>query len=130
MIDGHQMTICFHVDDCILSHKSPKAVDDMIACLKDEYENIFKDGTGKMMTVSHGKVHKYLGMTLDYTTPGQVKISMFDYINEILAAFEAAPTPKDSGPVPKRVPLPTISSRLILRVRNLILTWLRSSITW
>jgi Reverse transcriptase (RNA-dependent DNA polymerase) len=87
MIDGHQMTICFHVDDCKLSHKSPKAMDDMTAWLKDECENIFEDGTGKM-TVSRGKVHRYLGMTLDYSTPGQ--ISMFDYINEILAAFEAA----------------------------------------
>jgi len=32
----------------------------------------------------------YLGMMLDYTTPGQVKISMFDYVEEILAAFEKA----------------------------------------
>jgi len=41
------------------------------------------------MTVSHGKTHKYLGMTLDYTTSGQVKVTMFDYIEEILAAFDA-----------------------------------------
>ena len=35
-----------------------------------------------MMKVNRGKVHKYLGMTLDYTTVGQVKIAMLDYINE------------------------------------------------
>ena len=27
-------------------------------------------------------------MTLDFTTPGEVIISMFDYINELLTAFE------------------------------------------
>ena len=79
MINGKQMTICFHVNDCKLSHHDCKAVNDFIEWLHQEYESIFKDGSGKMM-VSQGKVHTYLGMTLDYSTPGQVKISMFDYI--------------------------------------------------
>jgi hypothetical protein len=48
------------------------------------------------MTVSRGKVHKYLGVTLDYTVRGQVKITMFDYVNEILAAFDKA-EPKSCG---------------------------------
>jgi hypothetical protein len=42
------------------------------------------------MTVSRGKIHKYLGMTLDYTVCGQVKITMFDYVDEILTAFNKA----------------------------------------
>jgi hypothetical protein len=42
------------------------------------------------MTASRGKIHKYLGMTLDYTLRGQVKITMFDYIDEILTAFDNA----------------------------------------
>ena len=33
------------------------------------------------------KFHKYLGMTLDYSTFGQVKITMLDYIDEILDTF-------------------------------------------
>jgi hypothetical protein len=37
----------------------------MIDWLHQEYESIFEDGTGKI-TVSRGRVHKYLGMTLDY----------------------------------------------------------------
>jgi hypothetical protein len=48
------------------------------------------------MTVSRGKVHTYLGMTLDYNTPGQVKISMFSYVAEILTAFNKA-DPKGGG---------------------------------
>ena len=88
-IDGNQMTICFHVDDCKLSHKDSKVIDEMIDWLRQEYESIFEDGSGKM-TVSRGKVHTYLGMTLDYSVRGQVKITMFDYLKEILTAFEKA----------------------------------------
>jgi hypothetical protein len=51
MIDGRQMTITFHVDDCKLSHKKPKTMDKMIDWLRQEYESVFEDGSGKM-TVS------------------------------------------------------------------------------
>jgi hypothetical protein len=81
--------ICFHVDDCKLSHVSVKAMDDMIAWLRQEYESIFEDGSGKM-TVSRGKVHEYLGMKIDYSHPGIVIISMFDYIIEIINTFDKA----------------------------------------
>ena len=40
------------------------------------------------MQVKCGKVHKYLGMTLDYSTVGQVQITMLDHIYEILDAFD------------------------------------------
>jgi len=89
MINGKQMTIAFHVDDCKISHEDPKEVDKLIQWLRQEYESIFEDGSGKM-TVNRGKVHNYLGMTLDYSVPGQVKISMQQYIDEILEAFDKA----------------------------------------
>jgi hypothetical protein len=69
IVDGTQMTICFHVDDCKLSHHSSRANDNMIDWLHQEYESIFEDGS-REMTVSRGRVHKYLGMTLDYTVCG------------------------------------------------------------
>ena len=95
MIDGKQMTVCFHVDDCKMSHVKRCAVNKTVKCLHKECESVFEDGSGKMK-VSHGKVHTYLGMTLDYRTPGQVQISMFDYIKEILSAFAKA-EPKATG---------------------------------
>ena len=95
MIEGSQMTICFHVDDCKLSHSKSKVVDELIGWLRREYESIFEDGTGQM-TVSRGKVHKYLGMTLDYSIRGQVMITMIDYVDEILNAFNKA-DPKAGG---------------------------------
>jgi hypothetical protein len=70
-------------------------MDSMIEHLRLEYESIFEDGSGAM-TVSRGKVHKYLGMTLDYTVRGQVKITMFEFLKEIVIAFEKA-EPKGAG---------------------------------
>ncbi len=48
------------------------------------------------MIVSRGRVHKYLGMTLDYIVCSQVNISMFNYVNEIIDAFDKA-EPKGAG---------------------------------
>ncbi len=73
IVDGTQMTIFFHVDDWKLSHHSSRANDNMIDWLNQEYESIFEDGSGEM-TVSRGRVQKYLRMTLDYTVRGQVII--------------------------------------------------------
>ena len=42
------------------------------------------------MQAKHGKVHKKLGMKLDYSTVGQMKITMLEYINEISNAFDKA----------------------------------------
>jgi hypothetical protein len=89
IIECEHMTICFHVDDCKLSHRNNTVMDRMIRYLRQEYESIFKDGSGAM-TVSRGKIYKYLGMTLDYSVPGQVKITMLDYVDDILAAFDKA----------------------------------------
>ena len=36
------------------------------------------------LTVTRGKVHVYLGMTIDYSTEGKVRFSMMNYIKEIL----------------------------------------------
>jgi hypothetical protein len=34
--------------------------------------------------VVNGKVHNYLGMCIDYTVPGKVKIAMIDYFEGML----------------------------------------------
>ena len=40
------------------------------------------------MSVSRGKIHDYLGMNLDYTFRGQVRVAMISYIEEILYVFK------------------------------------------
>jgi hypothetical protein len=47
IVDGTQMTVCFHVDDCKLSHHSSRANDNIIDWFHQEYESIFEDGSGK-----------------------------------------------------------------------------------
>ena len=95
-INGKQCTICFHVDDGKISHSSSKVVDEVIEWLRRDYESIFEDGSGKMK-VCRGKKHKYLGMILDFSISRQVRISMVDYVNEIIDAWDKAPKLSDNG---------------------------------
>jgi hypothetical protein len=38
------------------------------------------------MKVHRGKTHKYLGMTLDFSHDNQCRVTMIDYVDEIVAA--------------------------------------------
>ncbi len=84
-----QMTVCFSIDDCKISHLNPKVVDYTIAWLRDEYKSVFTNGSG-MMKVARGKVHKYLGMTLDFATLKIVKVTMLKYVDEIIGSWDKA----------------------------------------
>jgi hypothetical protein len=79
MIDGKQCTVVWHVDDLKISHVDPEVVDSLVSLLDGEYGKI------NPLVTTHGKVHEYLGMTLDYTEDGKVKIIMKDYITNMLA---------------------------------------------
>jgi hypothetical protein len=77
IVDGKQLTVAWHVDDLKISHVSTKVVDDLIADLDSEF------GKETPLSKSRGKVHDYLGMTLDFSVPGQVTVTMIDYIKMI-----------------------------------------------
>ena len=78
MINGHQLTAVFHVDDMEISHWDPKVVDKMIECLQSVY------GRTDPMTVNRGSVHQYLGMTIDFQKKGEVRITMYDYVQKMI----------------------------------------------
>ena len=40
------------------------------------------------MKTNRGMIHEYLGMTLDYSIRGEVKITMYNYIRDILTDFK------------------------------------------
>ncbi len=86
VVKGKQVMICFHIDDCKLSHKSSAVFDDTIAWLRVNYEGIFEDGLGQM-ELHRGKIHKSLGMSLDFSHKGQCQFTMHDYIDGILQAY-------------------------------------------
>ncbi|MDA3875508.1 MAG: reverse transcriptase domain-containing protein [Halothiobacillus sp.] len=77
-IDGSQCTVLWHVDDLKLSHKSQDVLDDLIDRLNQKY------GQETPVTVQKGKVHEYLGMTIDFSIPGKVQFRMNDYVDRML----------------------------------------------
>jgi hypothetical protein len=71
------------VDDLKLSHEDPNIVMQVLETINNRY------GKEVPITVMCGKVHDYLGMVLDYTEEGRVKISMNQYMNKILHELPA-----------------------------------------
>ena len=51
-----------------------EVVDDILNKLDERY------GKEAPMVTTRGKIHDYLGMTLDYNIDGKVQITMFEYI--------------------------------------------------
>ena len=76
----------WHVDDLKVSHVDPAIVTKMADWLKSTYERLFEDGSGQMQ-IARGKIHEYLGMTLDFTIRGELKITMIPYVKEIVKLF-------------------------------------------
>jgi hypothetical protein len=72
MIYGKQCTIQFHMDDRKISHVTQTVLDDVIDQLNAEF------GTIKKLAASYGKIHDYLGMTINYLEDGKVKFTMYD----------------------------------------------------
>ena len=71
MINGHQMNMTWHVNDLKVSHKNPFKITKFATYLVSIY--------GEKLSVKRGKVHDYLGMDLDYSKKGAVKVPMSKY---------------------------------------------------
>ena len=82
-----QLTIDWHVDDLKISHVDKRVVTAIIKKLNKKYGKT-ASGQDAPLTVKRGKIHDYLGMVLDYTTKGKVKIDMRQYIRKILQELE------------------------------------------
>jgi hypothetical protein len=78
MINGSQCTVVWHVDDLKISHLDSNVVSEIISKLSGVF------GKEAPLTINHGKVHDYLGMVIDYSIDGKVKIVMSEYIKGIL----------------------------------------------
>jgi hypothetical protein len=82
-VNGKQHTVTWHVDDLKSSHVDPQVNDDFLKWLEKTYGD---SNIGKVKA-TRGKRHNYLGMTFDYSTPGQVKVEMIDYVKAMVKAF-------------------------------------------
>ena len=84
MINGSQATVVFHVDNLKVLHKDPEVVKDILEKLDDVHGMVMTThGEEKtLLKWTYGKVHEYVGMTIDFTEKGKVIISMIDYIED------------------------------------------------
>ncbi len=64
---GNQCTICFHVDDILITCKDDSVIKDIIFKMRGEYQEI---------KVSEGLKHSYLGRTLDFSDERYSMVSM------------------------------------------------------
>ena len=82
-VNGSQMKVFWYVDDLKVSHKDKFEITRFATYLNDIYGWLW---------ASHGKVHNYLGMTLDYSDKGKLQVLMIPYLINIIKDF-----PEDIG---------------------------------
>ena len=75
---GKQCTIIWNVDNIKISHVDSNIVSSVLAYIDTEYGKISK------MTITQVKIHKYLRMTIDYSSPDKVDFFMVYYIGNML----------------------------------------------
>ena len=99
IINGKQMTICWHVDDLFIGHVNPTVVTSFLDWLAQRY-----DTDDKKLNVVRGHKHDYLGMNLDFSTSGAVQIDMIPYyIKKINDAFPEKITGVQATPAGDRL---------------------------
>ena len=75
MIVGKQTTVFWNVEDLKMSHVDPKEVTKFMEWIEDIYRDL---------RITRGKVEEYLGTTLDLRTPGDLWVTMVDYLKGVL----------------------------------------------
>ena len=91
-----QHTIRFHVDDLMSSHVDDLVNTEFLAWCNEMY------GTYGEVKATRGAVHDYLGMTVDFSEPGIVKVDMIDYLTKMCEEFPA--DFEQMKPVPSAAP--------------------------
>ena len=74
-VRGSQVTVCLHVDDGLITSCDEAATDETIDLLVRSYKDV---------KFSKGLVHNYLGMVLDFSKLGTCRVSMPNFVSEIL----------------------------------------------
>ena len=75
MVGGKYPTVCWHVDDLKISSVNTNKMTEMIQWLESEYGEMHR---------SRGKRHDYLLMWLDESILGEVRISIEEYLREVI----------------------------------------------
>ena len=79
IVKGKHCTILWHVDDMKMSHVDSNIVSSVLNDIDTAHGNI-----EKTTIITRGKIHIYLGITINYSFPGKAISSMVYYIGKIL----------------------------------------------
>ncbi len=90
VVDGKQMTVCWHIDDLKVSHCDPSQVTIIEEWLSTKY--------GGAVATHQGTVQDYLGMMFNFLAKGKVMVTMMEYIKTILNDFSEKITGTKTSP--------------------------------
>jgi hypothetical protein len=93
IINGKQITICWHVHDLFVGHDDPNVDTSFLDWLAQQY-----DTDDKKLNIVRGHKHDYLGMNLDFSTAGAVSIDMIPYMQKVFNDFPEKITGGESTP--------------------------------
>jgi hypothetical protein len=74
----------WHVDDLKIPHVNESVNTTVIGMINNEF------GKEEALSITRGGIHDYLGMTLDYSEKGKVKIKMLDYVDKMQWSYPFA----------------------------------------
>ena len=101
VIDGKQCTICLHVDDILITCELEEVIESVYGMLQERYKEV---------KIVRGPKVSYLGITLDFSTPGKAKCTMEGYIADLLQVCgvtgrASSPAPEDLFDIGESSPL-------------------------
>jgi hypothetical protein len=76
-----QTTIVLYVDDLMITSTDASLIEEILNDLVIKY---------KTLSITKGKVHSYLGMLFDFTTAGELNISMDGFMQDVLREYEVS----------------------------------------
>ena len=77
VVNRHQFTICWYVDDIKFSHNDKKVVNDIIKKIENKFDK---------MTITHGNKQMYLGMQLEIRDK-KVNLQMLEFQQDCIDYF-------------------------------------------
>ena len=80
MVNGKQMSVCWHVDDLSVTYMEEVVITAFTLTLAKIY--------GPKTTISRSKIHEYLGQDFDFASvPETMIFSMIKYLQQVIEEF-------------------------------------------
>ena len=79
MINGSSCTLLFYVDDIYASHKDQGVLDDLLKVINNKFKTDTQD-----LSITRGTNHDYIGMNIDFSGQDHVRITQYNFLEDIL----------------------------------------------